>query len=261
MEVTFLGTGTSHGIPVLTCNCDICRSDRPENKRLRSSLLVRSGNSSFIVDTTPEFRIQGLRAGINSISGVFYTHTHADHLHGIDDLRPYCSKNHLPIYGSEHDINEIKSRFPYIFGEVKQLGGGKPLIESVVLNKSLIINDIKVTPIPIKHGILDIFGYRFNDVAYITDCSFIPQESYKLLTNLKVLIIGALRYRPHSTHFSIDEAINEIKRINPKEAYLTHICHDVEHFDLINKLEIKSKKDEFIKKIKPAHDGLCLKSV
>ncbi|QEN03686.1 MBL fold metallo-hydrolase [Thiospirochaeta perfilievii] len=261
MELTFLGTGTSHGIPVITCNCRVCRSLSFKNRRLRSSIYIKSGNSSILIDTSPEFRIQANRCKINSLDAVFYTHTHADHLHGIDDLRPLSMDKTIPLYGKWDDIDDIEKRFPYIFNSVKQLGGGKPNLETRVLNDSVIIGDLKVTPIPIKHGVLDIYGYRINNTAYLTDCSTIPKNSYKLLKGVDTLIIGALRYRSHSTHFNIDEAVEEIRLIKPEYAYLTHICHDVEHYKLTKELKKISKNIDFIKKIKPAHDGLCLKSV
>lgn len=260
MEVTFLGTGTSHGIPVLTCSCNVCKSEQLENKRLRSSILLKTESTTILIDTTPEFRIQAIRENITKINAVLYTHTHADHLHGIDDVRPYSVKRHIPIFGNKEVINEITLRFPYIFGSSAQKGGGKPnLIPKIILEPQKIGNCI-ITPIPIKHGILNINGYRINNVAYLTDCSEIPQNSYELLKDLDILIIGALRYRKHPTHFNIDQALEEIRKIKPKRAYLTHICHDIEHFTLIDELKLRSEKDRFIKKIKPAHDGLCLKS-
>lgn len=258
MEVTFLGTGTSHGIPVITCNCKVCRSEDPRNRRYRSSLHIKTAKTSIIIDTTPEFRLQVIRTHINSVDGVLYTHVHADHLHGIDDLRPYSKDRDVTIFGRERDLLEIKERFPYIFGTTLQLGGGKPQLICNPIENSFYIDDLNITPIPIKHGKLDIYGYRLGNVAYLTDCNYIPEESYKLLENLDTLIIGALRYREHSTHFNIDQAIEEIKKINPKNAYLTHLCHDVDHEELLNYLNHKSKKEGFIKKIKPAHDGLCL---
>lgn len=261
MEVTFLGTGTSHGIPVLTCSCDVCRSKHSENMRLRSSLYIKSDKTNIIIDTTPEFRIQAIRENITSIDALLYTHTHADHLHGIDDIRPYSVKKHIPVYARKDVITDITNRFAYIFNQTPQKGGGKPNLILNEIDDTIIIKDLTITPIPIKHGVLDINGYRINNIAYLTDCSFIPESSYDLLKDLDVLIIGALRYREHSTHFNIDQAIIEIEKINPKRAYLTHICHDVEYFKFCDELEVLGEKKEFIKKIKPAHDGLCLKSV
>ena len=260
MEVTFLGTGTSHGIPVLTCDCSVCRSRTAENMRLRSSLLIKSNKTSIVIDTTPEFRIQAIRENIKYIDAVFYTHTHADHLHGIDDLRPYSVRKAIPLYGKPEIITDIINRFSYIFTTTQQKGGGKPQLIPRNIIDPINIGDLKITPIPIKHGVLEIYGYRINDIAYLTDCSEIPKSSYRLLENLDVLIIGALRYREHSTHFNIEQAITEINKISPNKAYFTHICHDVEHFRLIKELKEKAQENTLIKKIKPAHDGLCFYS-
>ncbi len=260
MELTFLGTGTSHGIPVITCSCKVCGSRHAKNRRLRSSVYIKSELSSILIDTTPEFRLQAITHKIDKIDGVLYTHTHADHLHGIDDIRPFSVKKDIPLYGRNEDLKEISDRFPYIFNTTPQIGGGKPNLKTIPVIDKFKIGDLEITPIPIKHGVLDIYGYRINNIAYLTDCSGIPKESYKLLEGLDVLILGALRYKEHSTHFNIDQAITEIKHINPKSAYLTHICHDINHHSFIKELKRRGKKDTFIKKIKPAHDGLCLKS-
>lgn len=249
MRITFLGTGTSHGIPVLTCNCPVCQSEVMENKRTRTSVSIQSGQTTLIVDTTPEFRIQALREKIQKIDGVLYTHAHADHLHGIDDLRAYTTKNPIDIWGAPHVLREIEDRFAYIFTETLQKGGGKPDLKMNPLRKKTVIGDIKVTPIPIKHGIMDILGYRFNNTAYLTDCSYISSGSFKLLEGLDNLIIGALRYRPHSTHFNLEQALEAIDKIQPKKAYLTHICHDMEHFRLLKELPDN---------VYPAWDGLVI---
>ncbi len=260
MELTFLGTGTSHGIPVIACDCVNCNSLTPENNRLRSSVLIKNRETSILIDTTPEFRIQALREKINNIDAVLYTHTHADHLHGIDDLRPFSMNKSIPLYGLKEQLQEIEDRFPYIFNSTIQKGGGKPNLYTTPINKTVVIGKFTITPIPVKHGLIDILGYRINNIAYITDCSKIPDESYDLLKNLDILVIGALRFREHSTHFTIEQAIDEIEKISPKKAYFTHLCHDVDHFELIEYLNKKGLEREFIKKIKPAHDGLCLKT-
>ncbi|MGL1893586.1 MAG: MBL fold metallo-hydrolase [Spirochaetaceae bacterium] len=257
MKLTFLGTGTSHGIPVLTCSCNVCTSDREKNRRLRSSVYIESETTKLLIDTTPEFRIQGIKHNITQIDAIFYTHTHADHLHGIDDIRPYSVKKSIPLYGLPENMLEIKERFPYIFGETVQKGGGKPNLIPHEIFEPVTIGDLNITPIPLKHGVLDIYGYRINNIAYLTDCSGIPVESYTLLKDLDILIIGALRYTEHSTHYSIDQAIEQIEKIKPKRAYLTHLSHALDHYTLEEEL---IKKELLIKKIKPAHDGLCLKS-
>ncbi len=248
MKVKILGTGTSHGIPVVNCSCHICRSPLSENKRYRCSVYLEEGETGILIDTATEFRLQAVRAGIQRISAILYTHAHADHLHGLDDIRPFSFHQEIPVYASQDVCDEIRGRFPYIFAPPFQKGGGTPQIRLNVIDKNdFQVNGIKITPIPAMHGNLPVFGYRIGDFAYITDCSFIPETSIKLLTGLDHLVIGALRYKPHETHFSIPEALEVIKKISPGRAYLTHICHDVEHFAL--------KKELSGLNVEPAFDG------
>ncbi|MDA3957012.1 MBL fold metallo-hydrolase [Oceanispirochaeta sp.] len=248
MIITLLGTGTSHGVPVAGCSCPVCISDRIENNRYRCSLWIQKGDTSVIIDTAPEFRLQAIRAGITKVDGVVITHAHADHLHGIDDLRPFSWKKEIPIYAQKSVTREIRDRFPYIFNPPGQ-GGGTPQIslQSIKEEETWVIGTAEITAIPIMHGKLHILGYRIGNLAYITDCSAIPESSFSLLEGLEVLILGALRYKPHETHFSIPEAIEVIKKISPGRAYLTHLCHDVDHFQL---------KADLPKGIEPAWDGL-----
>ncbi|QEN08601.1 MBL fold metallo-hydrolase [Oceanispirochaeta crateris] len=248
MKMKLLGTGTSHGIPVAGCSCPVCQSERLENKRYRCSLWIQEDETNLIIDTSPEFRLQAVRAGISKVDAVLFTHAHADHLHGIDDLRPFSWKKEIPIYAQKNVIKEIQERFPYIFTAPKQ-GGGTPNIKANLFpdQGSLSIGPLKITAIPVMHGNLGIFGYRIGNAAYITDCSCIPDSSYALLKDLDLLILGALRYKPHETHFSVPQAIEVIKKISPGRAYLTHLCHDLDHFQL---------KADLPKGIEPAWDGL-----
>lgn len=229
MKITVLGSGTSHGIPVIGCTCSVCTSPNPKDRRTRTSLWIRKGKTSILIDTATEFRLQAIREGLNHLDAVFLTHAHADHIHGLDDLRPLSWKTPIPVYGNEETLGEIQSRFSYIFKKT-QIGGGKPKIHlHKIEDKPLVITDLTVKPVPVFHGEMVIYGYRIGNFAYITDCSKIPEESYELLTGVEQLIIGALRETPHATHFSIAQALEAAERIAPKRAYLTHLSHEVSH--------------------------------
>lgn len=249
MDITILGSGTSHGIPVVACHCEVCRSENSKNKRTRSSILIEDNNRNVLVDTSTEFRLQAVREGISFIDAIFYTHSHADHLHGLDDIRPLTKKKPIVIYASRFDCGEIEGRFPYIFNQTAQSGGGKPKVQLSIISKGKIkIGPIEIEPIPVKHGIIDIYGYKINNrVAYITDCSYISEPSLRKIKGMEVLILGALRYREHSTHFNIDQALEIIKKISPGRAYLTHLSHDIDH----DKLSAELPGGVF-----PAYDGL-----
>ncbi|MBN2656609.1 MAG: MBL fold metallo-hydrolase [Spirochaetales bacterium] len=238
MTITIMGSGTSHGVPVVGCACPVCLSENIKNKRSRASILVRENGTDILIDTATEFRLQAIRENVMKLDAIFYTHSHADHLHGLDDIRSLSRDREIPLYGSGKDIEEIKKRFPYIFNSTLQKGGGKPRVEPHALRgEAVSIGSLEIKPIPLKHGKLDIYGYRFNNkAAYLTDCSDIPDESLALLKNLDVLIIGALRYKPHPTHYNIEQALEVIKKISPGRAYLTHLCHDLDHDQLENEL-------------------------
>ena len=248
MKITILGTGTSHGVPVVNCHCDVCRSTVKENKRSRCSVYVEHKGTGILIDTATEFRLQALEADISVISGILYTHAHADHLHGLDDIRPFSYHREIPAYAKEDVCREIRERFPYIFATPFQKGGGKPRIAlNTIGNETFTVEGIEILPIPVIHGTLPVLGYRIGGFAYITDCSSIPEESLALLKGLDSLVIGALRYKPHATHFSIPQALDVIKKISPGRAYLTHICHEVDHFTL--------KKELTNLNVEPAYDG------
>ena len=249
MTITILGSGTSHGIPVVGCDCQVCHSKDDKNKRMRSSVLFNTHGTNILIDTATEFRLQAVREGIKSIDAIFYTHSHADHLHGLDDIRPLTYHKAIDVYASVDDNIEIRNRFPYIFNQTLQKGGGKPKLNlNSIEDKDIIIDSLTVKPVTVKHGLLDILGYMINDkAAYITDCSYIPMNIIDQLKGIKVLILGALRYREHATHFNIEQALGIIKKISPERAYLTHLSHDVDH----NKLSAELPGGIF-----PAYDGL-----
>lgn len=247
MEVTVLGSGTSHGVPVIGCSCPVCTSPNPKNKRTRASILIRKENSGILIDTSTDFRFQALREDIDSLDAILVTHAHADHIHGLDDIRTLSRQKPLPVYATESTLKEIQNRFDYIFKET-QHGGGKPNIDLEILSRRpLNLGNIDFVPVPVKHGDLDIVGFRFGPAAYLTDCSFISEESYELLKGITVLIIGALRYRKHATHFSIDEAVDAARRMNAQRTFFTHLCHDVDHETL---------EQELPADIRPAYDGM-----
>ncbi len=261
MELEILGSGTSHGIPVIGCDCAVCRSTDPRDNRLRSSALVRTDTgANILIDAGPEFRIQALRAHISRIDALLVTHTHADHIHGLDDLRIFTHEKSLPVYGNKAAVDEIAERFSYIFRET-QKGGGKPHIElipvagtggSISAASPILVAGITVIPIPLMHGRLEILGWRIGDTAYLTDCSAVPARSLELLSGVRNLVIDALRVRPHSTHFSFAEALETIEKIGPEKAWFTHICHDFSHTGI----EKWIAENDMSKKIEPAHDGL-----
>lgn len=249
MIVRFLGTGTSHGIPVIGCSCRVCTSADRRNLRWRSSILIRSEKAQILFDTSQEFRLQALRTGLDSLNAVFYTHGHADHVMGIDDLRIFSRSRSLDVYGDRHTIEGIRRRFDYIF-TVQDYGGGIPHLELRSNEEGAVtIEDIRVQRIPIFHGRNTISGYRVGSMAYLTDCSGIPESSMPLLQGLDTVIIGALRYHPHPTHFSVDQAVEVLKKLNPRRGYLTHLSHAVEHKEVMGYLP---------NWIEPAYDGLSL---
>jgi len=231
--VTLLGTGTSIGIPVPGCRCAVCRSKDTRNRRSRSSILIEAADRRILVDTAPEFRLQALAAGVDGLDAVFWTHGHADHLHGLDDLRALTWNRPLQGYASRDTNAEIAHRFDYLW-KATQKGGGKAqvVLNDVEPGQSVPVGGLLMEPIPVLHGALEVFGWRCGPVAYVTDASHIPESSYAVLEGAKVLIIGALRFKAHPTHFTVGRALEEIKKIRPERAYLTHISHEASHRSL-----------------------------
>ena len=248
MNITFLGTGTSYGIPIVGCNCKTCKSKNPKNNRFRSSIFIQLPDVSLIIDTPPEFRLQLLQNNISDTDAILFTHSHADHLMGFDDIRAFNKLHNktIPCYGNSKTIDRIKKAFNYIFN-CDQIGGGIPEVSLKVINSKFKINQTDIIPLPVKHGQLDIFGYKINKMAYITDCSSIPDSTLNLIKDINVLIIDALRYKPHSTHMNIREAVNLIQTLDVNQAYLTHLSHDIEH---------EQTNSELPDNIQLAYDGL-----
>lgn len=251
MRVVVLGCATSTGVPVVGCKCDVCSSDDPRNKRTRSSLFVNTRGKNILIDTSPDLRFQALSIGLCSIDFVLYTHSHADHTHGIDDLRifNFLNKTPIPCFGNRYTVESIRRNFSYIFDGTLS-SGGKPQLDLREIDGEFEFEGVRVQPIEVSHDNLIIYGYRIGGLAYITDCSEIPSESLENLKGLDVLIIGALRNRPHPAHFSVGEALTAISQIKPKRAFLTHMGHELEYNELLERLPDG---------VMPAYDGLTLR--
>jgi phosphoribosyl 1,2-cyclic phosphate phosphodiesterase len=232
MKLTFLGTGTSTGVPSIGCECETCISDDPRDKRLRVSILIEHAGQTVLVDTSSDFRQQALRAGLKHLDAVLITHCHADHIFGLDDIRPLNFRHGaLGVYANERAWVDIKRIFKYIF-EPSHFGGGLPQVipHTVVPGAPFCIErQLTVTPLKVIHGRLPVMAYRLNDFAYATDLSEIPPETIEQLRDLDVLVLDCLRFVEHPTHLWLDKALEYIDKIKPKHAYLTHIAHDVKH--------------------------------
>jgi phosphoribosyl 1,2-cyclic phosphate phosphodiesterase len=225
-QVRFLGTGTSQGIPMIACSCEVCRSTDPCDQRLRVSMHIETQGKSFIIDTGPDFRQQILRAGIQRVDAVLYTHEHKDHTAGMDDIRGfnYAQKSSIPLYAQAPVIDQLKREFAYAFAEDKY--PGVPEIEvHEITNQPFVIAGVSIIPILVKHYFLDVLGFRFGDFTYITDANFIADEELEKVKGSKVLVINALRKTTHISHFTLDEALEVIDKIKPEKAYITHISH------------------------------------
>ena len=230
MRVTFLGSGTSGGVPVLNCDCDVCRSSHPKNKRLRSSLLIQAADLHLLVDTSPDLRQQLLRCPIPREDAILYTHAHADHIFGLDELRRfnYLQKERIPAYTNHPTSEKMLEVFDYAFHN-GPLRPGVPNLSMHLVDGLFKISDLEILPIPLLHGKQDILGFRIGNFAYCTDVSCIPESSYDLLENLDVLVLDSLREKPHPTHFSLGQAIDEASKIKATKTYFTHISHILDH--------------------------------
>lgn len=229
--LTVLGSGTSMGVPTIGCDCAVCHSTDPHDRRTRPSVMVSYNGRNVLIDTTPDFREQALREKITRVDAVLYTHTHADHILGIDDLRPlsYAHKpGRLPLYAEPNAANLLRNMFRYIF-EGKYKFGGLPLVELKPIEGPLELFGKRFEPVTVIHGETPILGFRFGSAAYLTDHSDVPAETLEKLRDLDILFLDALRYKPHPTHSTVEQALNIVNKVKPKRAFFTHICHDLPH--------------------------------
>jgi phosphoribosyl 1,2-cyclic phosphate phosphodiesterase len=252
LTITFLGTGTSQGIPLIGCNCEVCRSVDFRDKRLRTSIHIEVNNKSFIIDSGPDFRQQVLRERIRKLDALIFTHEHKDHTAGMDDIRSYNfhQQKNMPIYGTKKVLDQIKKEFSYAFAEFKY--PGVPLIDPIEIeNKPFEIEGIRFLPIEVKHFKLPVFGYRINDFTYITDANSISDQEIKKIEGSKIIVLNALQKTEHISHFTFDEAVNLLKKLKPEKAFLTHLSHRMG----LHK-EVEKELPDFIR---IAYDGLKVK--
>ena len=237
MKVTFLGSGTSTGVPVIGCTCRVCTSPDPRNQRLRPSILLQWEGRNILVDSSSDFRQQALRHRINRLDAVLYTHCHADHVMGLDDLRIYNFRQRadLPVYGNPATLEDLRRTFWYAFTDTQE-GGGKPQLDLRPVTGPFELFGMKVEPVPLRHGEIEILGYRLGDFAYCTDCNLIPEASKERLRNLEILVLDALRPTPHPTHFTLAECLGALAELEPRRAYLIHMGHDLDHAETEEKL-------------------------
>ena len=230
LTLTILGSGTSTGIPVIGCACPVCRSSDPRNRRTRCSALISWGPHRILLDTATDLRQQMLREKIDRIDAVLYTHYHADHLHGIDDLRIFTlrSKAAIPLYGLASTLQSIRNNFGYIFDPAAE-PGYIPLLKTFPVAESFEVCGLPIVPVPLLHGPMEVFGYRIGPLAYLTDCNQIPRESLALLEGVEYLVIDGLRLTPHKTHFNLTQAVAMAQRIGARQTWLTHLSHEVDH--------------------------------
>jgi phosphoribosyl 1,2-cyclic phosphate phosphodiesterase len=230
MTLKFLGTGTSTGVPMISCSCSVCKSSDPHDKRTRPSILLEYDGRVVVIDTTPDFRTQALREGLTRLDAVLFTHCHADHIMGLDDTRVFYFRQQvpLPIYAEARCMATLRTTFAYIF-EGNYPFGGVVKLDPHVIEGPFDLWGLEFTPVPVLHGNLPILGFRFQDTAYVTDVSEIPESSIPLLEGLDILILDGLRPKPHPTHFSLAQALVMVERLKPRRAFLTHIAHELGH--------------------------------
>jgi phosphoribosyl 1,2-cyclic phosphate phosphodiesterase len=252
VKVTFLGTGTSHGVPMIACDCLTCRSSDPRDKRLRPSIYVQMDDGvGILVDAGPDLRQQALTHDVRRVDAILFTHGHADHILGLDETRRYTGlqKEPMPCYGDEATLDDIRRMFAYVFDPATPRGGGLPELELRRIDGPLRIGTHEIVPVPLMHGERPILGFRIGAFAYLTDCSAIPEASWPMLHNLDVVVLDALRVRPHPTHFSLSEAVDAAHRIAAGHTFFTHMCHDLPHAETNGGLP---------KGMELAYDGLVL---
>ena len=251
MTITVLGSGTSSGVPMIGCGCAVCHSEDPRDNRLRPSIAIQHGERTILIDTTPDFRYQALRSQLPRVDAILFTHSHADHIMGLDDVRPFNfhQGGRIPLYGAADTISTVRQVFHYIF-DVQAKASFVPQLDTYVHNGQPIdVFGLEFQPIRVLHGKLGIYGYRFGDVAYLTDHSLIPEESMEQLRGLDILFLDALRHAPHPTHSTVELSVQTVAKLGPNRAFLTHLSHDLPHAETEAMLP---------KGIALAYDGLVL---
>ncbi len=254
MRITFLGTGTSHGIPVIGCTCKVCLSTNPKNHRNRTGVWIEDGDgTSAVIDVSSEFRVAALRFGLKRLDFALLTHTHSDHVSGLDDLRIFSQRSGkgMPIYANAHTLADVRQRFAYAFNPVRDYGGGVPQYDLHEIFNPLKVAGMQITPLPVLHGPDTILGFRINNFAFITDVTVIPEPTLDLMHGLDILALDCLRREPHSTHLCLDQAIAYARRIRAKRTYFIHMTHDLEHEETEKELDAD---------LRLAYDGLVLES-
>ena len=251
MKITFLGTGTSQGIPVIGNSHPVCLSQNPKDKRLRVSVFIEWNDNAYVIDCGPDFRRQMLNVKATKIDGILFTHEHADHTAGIDDIRPFFFKQgDIPVYAHERVLKSLHKRFDYIFESENKYPGAPGVKEHEIINAPFFLKDLKVIPINGFHNKLQVFGFRFGDFAYLTDMKTIHDDEIAKIKGIDIVVINALREKPHLSHFNLEEALEFIKKVNPKKAYLTHISHLLGFHDAVQQ---RLPKNVFL-----AYDGLVI---
>ena len=251
MKLTFLGTGTSQGVPVITCKCKVCKSDDERDKRLRTSVLIEVDETNIVIDSGPDFRQQMLRENVQKLDAILFTHEHKDHTAGLDDVRAfnYTQRKPMEVYCEERVSNSLKREFAYVFSEFKYPGLPKINI-NIIENKMFIVDGVNIEPIRVKHLKLPVFGFKINDLAYITDANYISEQEKEKIKGIKVLVVNALRREEHLSHFTLSQALQLIKEVKPERAYLTHLSHAMGLY--------KDIKKELPENVFFAYDGLSI---
>ncbi len=242
LRITVLGSGTSFGVPAIGCGCDVCRSVDPRDRRTRPSILIEVGSEpvasafasrvrSILVDTSTDLRMQALTQDVRRVDAILFTHTHADHVFGLDDVRRFnqMQGGSISCYASADTLTSLRRMFQYIFEPPKQVGGGLPQLSLFRIGGTFSLGGVEIVPVPLMHGMMPVLGFRIGSFAYLTDCNAIPDASWELLRGVETIILDALRHKPHSTHFSLSEATAVVARLGASRAYFTHISHDLGH--------------------------------
>ena len=236
MKITLLGTGTSQGVPIIGSDHPVCKSSDPKDKRLRVSVLLEWGNHTYVIDCGPDFRQQMLANNVSNIDGILYTHEHNDHVIGLDDVRPfYFKQGNISVYAHQRVMNELKKRFEYVFAVKNKYPGAPTLNENIISNQSFQLGQKEIVPINVYHGKLQVFGFRIEDFAYVTDAKYIADEELDKLKGVKVLVLNALRKEEHKTHLNVEQAIEVSRKVGAEKTYFTHISHHLGFHEEVEK--------------------------